>query len=505
MPRKRARRLDDGVTSGWERETPGFTPDRGMKSSGTERRTIAGRILAARLMDSPDTSSSSSPQRAPDASAQASRGLAEAPLASPGHAGAATPAARTAGGRSTRASITRTFDSLRVPEFRALWIGLFIGMAGMQMMMIARTILVDELTGSAFLTGLVTMGFAPTMLVTALFGGVAGDRLERRSVIQATQAASAVLSGAIAVLILFGVINWVHMLVQSLLQGVTFAFMMPARQAIIPRLVGREQVTNAISLSSGAMNLMAVAAPAFAGVIYSTLGPAAVYFIITGLYVGAIVLTGRVPRVPPDRAGAGQPVLSNIAAGLRYVRTNRLVLLLLSSGLIVALLAMPFRMQLPVFARRLYGSEPSEIGGLMAFAGIGGILGTLFIARLGKGNRRGLLLLAGAIVNGFGLLLIGLFPIYFLGLAFMILVGLAESIRMTLGQSLTLEVTEDQYRARVMSLMMMTFGLMPLGALPIGKAVDVWGAQYALLGVACAVILAGTVFLAGAHRLRRYS
>jgi predicted MFS family arabinose efflux permease len=198
-------------------------------------------------------------------------------------------------------------------------------------------------------------------------------------------------------------------------------------------------------------------------------------------------------------------VLSNIAAGLRYVRTNQMVLLLLGSGLLVALLAMPFRMQLPVFARRLYGAEPSEIGGLMAFAGIGGIVGTLFIARLDKGSRRGLLLLIGSVVNGVALLLIGIFPVYFFGLAAMILVGLAESIRMTLGQSLTLEVTEDQYRARVMSLYMMTFGLMPLGALPIGRAVDVWGAQATLLAVSGLVLLAGVAFLAGATRLRRYS
>jgi MFS family permease len=427
-----------------------------------------------------------------------------------GIAATGTSAADTAAAAGTRrrrpmGSLMASFDSLRVPEFRALWIGLLIGMAGMQMMMIARTILVDELTGSAFLTGLVTMGFAPTMLLTALFGGVAGDRMERRTVIQATQAASAVLSGAIAALIFLDVIHWAHMLVQSLLQGVTFAFMMPARQAIIPRLVKRELVTNAVSLSSGAMNLMAVAAPAFAGVIYSSFGPGAVYAMVAGFYVLAMVLTGRVPRVPPDRAGAGQPLLRNIADGLRYVKSNRMVLLLLSSGLLVALLAMPFRMQLPVFARRLYGSEPSEIGGLMAFAGIGGIIGTLFIARLGKGDRRGLLLLGGSILNGIALLLIGLLPVYFFGLAVMVLIGVAESSRMTLGQSLTLEVTEDQFRARVMSLYMMTFGLMPLGALPIGRAVDVWGAQETLLVVSGLVLLTAVGFLAGATRLRRYS
>lgn len=431
----------------------------------------------------------------------------EAPPLIPGEAPDAQPAraVSSAGRRRGLSALASTFESLSVPEFRALWIGTLIGMGGMQMQMIARTILVDDLTGSAFLTGIVAMGFAPTMLIMAMFGGVAGDRLERRTVIQATQAASALLALAIAMLIVFGVVHWIHLFVASMLQGITFAFMMPARQAIIPRLVGKEMVTNAVSLSSGGMSMMAVVAPGIAGLIYGSVGPAAVYFTIAGLYVVAVLLTGRVPRVPPDAAGKGQKVLANIGAGFKYVRTNHLVLLLLSSGLLVAALSMPFRMQLPVFARRLYGSDPSEIGWLMAFAGIGGIIGTLAIARLKKGSHRGLLLLLAAILNGAALMLIGVFPYYFLAMGVMILVGLSESMRMTLGQSLSLEVTEDQYRARVMSLYMMTFGLMPLTALPIGHSVDVFGAQPTLIFVAGAVLVAGTAFLLLAHRLRRYS
>lgn len=116
-----------------------------------------------------------------------------------------------------------------------------MGMGGVQMQMIARTILVDELTGSAFITGVVAMGFAPVMFVLALFGGVAGDRLERRCLIQASQGLLGVMALSVGILILAGAVHWTHLLVASMIQGGLFAFQMPARQAVIPKLVGKDR------------------------------------------------------------------------------------------------------------------------------------------------------------------------------------------------------------------------------------------------------------------------
>jgi len=378
-------------------------------------------------------------------------------------------------------------------------------MGSMQMQTIARTILVDDLTKSAFITGIVAMGFAPTMLIFSLFGGVAGDRMERRSLIQMSQGAAGLLALALGILIALDAIHWVHLLVASMVQGVFFAFQMPARQAVIPVLVGGHRLTNAIALSSGGMSLMAIAAPSVAGVTYGLFGAATVYFVVAGMYAAAVVLTGRIPKVPPETLGRGRNVLRDITAGLRYVGSNRLILLLLTSGMIVAVLAMPFRMLLPVFARRLYGSDPTEIGWLLTLAGVGGIIGTLAVANLRSGHRRGTILLVGSILSGVALLVISGFPVYVVGLFGMVGVGFAETTRMTLGQSLTLEFTDGEYRARVMSLFMMTFGLMPLGALPLGRAVDVYGAQPSLLVMAAIVIVAASLFLIGARTLRRLS
>jgi MFS family permease len=405
-----------------------------------------------------------------------------------------------------RVAVSHTLESLKHPGYRYMWAGSMLGMGGFQMQTIARTVFVDDLTGSAFLTGLVAMGFAPTMLIMSLFGGVAGDRLERRMVIQISQGAAAILALIIAVLIATEVIHWVHLFFASMLQGVTFAFQMPARQAILPKLVGKENITNAVALNSAGMGIMTIVAPGIAGVLYGIAGPESVYFAVAGMSVLAVVFTSRLPRFLPDLTGVKKNVFSDISEGLKYTYRNRLVFMLLISGLTSALLAMPFRMQIPVFTRRLYDIDAAEIGWLMAAMGVGGLLATLITANLRAGQHRGpILIVLGIGGTGIAMLLLAVSQLYLIGLGVMIVIGFAGSIRMTLGQSLTIEATDDEFRARVMSLNMMTFGLMPLGALPMGYAVDHLGAENTLLIVGAVLIAATGLLMLASSTLRRHS
>jgi MFS family permease len=379
-------------------------------------------------------------------------------------------------------------------------------MGGFQMQGIARTLLVDDLTESAFLTTVVAMGFAPTMLVMSLFGGVAGDRMERRRVIQASQLGLVLIAAVVGVLIATGAVHWTHLLVASLLQGVTFAFQMPARQAVIPKLVGKGNVTNAVALNSAGMGIMTIVAPGLAGVLYGQIGPEAVYFTITGIGIVAVLMTGMIPRIPPDADEAKRSVLQNIAMGFKYVRGNRVVRLLLLASLVAAIFEMPFRMQIPIYARRLYDIQASEIGWLMALMGVGALAATLVTANLRAGHRRGpVMLVAGIGGTGLAMMLLAFFPWYLIGLFVMVGVGIAGSIRMTLGQSLVIEATDDAYRARVMSLQMMGFGLMPLGALPMGYMVDALGAEWTLLAIGIALTAITFVFMMASPSLRRLS
>ena len=399
--------------------------------------------------------------------------------------------------------MSRTFESLSIRNFRYLWFGSLLGMAGFQMQSIARTIFVDELTHSAFITSIVGMGFAPTLLIFSLVGGVVGDRVERRMVIQASQAAAAFLALTIATLIAVNMIHWTHLLVASMIQGALFSFQMPARQAILPTIVGKKRLTNAIALSSGAMSLMGIVAPGIAGVLYNFGGPEAVYYCVGGMSVVAVLITGFLPRLPPEAVTRTRNMVGDITDGIRYVAQNRVVLLVLVTGIATALISMPFRMQLPVFAKRLYESDASEIGWLMMLTGVGGVIGTLAIASLRQGNRRGVIYIMGTVLGGLGIGLVAAFPQYALALPLMLIVGLGSSLRMTLGQSLALEATDSQYRARVMSLNMMIYGLIPVGALPVGWAVDVYGAQATLLVVGPALALIGVITLLVSPTLRR--
>jgi predicted MFS family arabinose efflux permease len=254
------------------------------------------------------------------------------------------------------------------------------------------------------------------------------------------------------------------------------------------------------------MGIMTIVAPGIAGVLYGIAGPESVYFAVAGMSVLAVVFTSRLPRFLPDLTGVKKNVFSDISEGLKYTYRNRLVFMLLISGLTSALLAMPFRMQIPVFTRRLYDIDAAEIGWLMAAMGVGGLLATLITANLRAGQHRGpILIVLGIGGTGIAMLLLAVSQLYLIGLGVMIVIGFAGSIRMTLGQSLTIEATDDEFRARVMSLNMMTFGLMPLGALPMGYAIDRLGAENTLLIVGAVLIAATALLMLASSTLRRHS
>jgi MFS family permease len=381
-----------------------------------------------------------------------------------------------------------TFTSLKVPNFRYLWLGVLFMMGGMQMQGIARGYLTYELTSSPVLLGLVSAGFAVPMLCLALFGGAIADRFERRRIIQACQGLGGITSLAIAISISTGAITWVHLLVASFLHGIIFSFMMPSRTALIPQLVSADLVTNALALNAAAMSSTTLLAPALAGNLYNLVGPAGVYYIISALEFAAVVFTGMIRGVAKSTERRGAAMMEDIVAGLQYVLKNPLIMVLLVMGLATALLAMPIRHLLPVFVVDVYGRGPAALGLLVSVLGLGALVGSLAIATMGQW-RRGLVLILGGITSGVGLLLIGLIPVYSIGAMLMVLLGLGDAARRSLNMALLLEITDAPYRGRVSSIYMMNFGLMPLGILPAGVIAEYFGGQAAAGTLAIALLI----------------
>ncbi len=401
------------------------------------------------------------------------------------------PSTRTGGWR-------QTFSSLSNREFRILWFGMLFLMGAMQMQMIARGYLTYELTGSPALLGVVSAGFALPMLLLSLFGGAFADRLERKRIIQLGQVGAALIALFVGVSVSTETVTWYHLLAASMLQGAVFSFLMPARQAIIPQLVGQERLGNAMALNAMGMSATTLVAPAVAGVLYGNIygyvpiGPDGVYYIITAMCVMATLLTGRLPKLTGGGTGRSG-VLSDIRAGLSYIRRSPLVMALLVIGLTSTVLAMPFRFLMPIFIVDIYGLGPESMGLMVSIMGLGSLGGSLFIAALGNW-RRGRLLIMSAFMSGIALMLVAVLPFYQVALGLMALLGLGDAGRRTLNQSLIMEVSEDQYRGRVMSVFMTNFALIPLGVLPAGIAAEFLGGQMTV-GILAGLLIVTTAII----------
>ena len=408
--------------------------------------------------------------------------------------------------RST-AALKRTFDSLGVPAYRNLWVGFLLQMGGMQMMMMTGGFYVYELTGIASLLGVVIAAAAIPAVSLALFGGVFADRLEKKRIIQAGQVVSLVAALFIGVSITTGTITWMHLLAASFVQGCVMPMIMPARQAIVPQLVGMDRLQNAIALNSMVMSLTTMVAPTAAGGLIATLGIEVVYYVIAGMFVAAMFFTGLLPKLERASGGRNASIMKDMKDGLRYAASNRAILLLLSLSFATIIFAMPIRFILPVFAADDFGVDSFGLGTMLGAIGLGSLGGTLVIAFLGKFARRGFALLISGVASGFILLgfsaMSYLAPVYIAALAILVLVGVVQAGRMTLTNSLMMENADQEYRGRVMSLFSLNMGLMPAGVLPITMIADNLGAPISLGIMAVLLILVATTILLASPLLRR--
>ena len=362
-------------------------------------------------------------------------------------------------------------------------------MSAMQMQMLSRGYLVYDMENSGSLLGLVNVGASIPMLVLPLFGGVLADRVNRKRIIQAGQIVAALIAFSVFVLIRTERIEWFHLLVSSIMQGAVFALMMPARQALIPQLVGKGLLSNALALNTAAMSATTLAAPSVAGVLYGYFGPSNVYLLIGVLSLGSCIATllvrhrGEIETdvKPRNVQGKGKikDLLSDITEGLKYVRSQRLIMGLLIMALATTVLAQPFRFLMPIFVVDVYKLGPESMGLLMSVMGLGALVGSIYIAAHGNKNR-GKILLAGSFISGLSLLGVAVIPIYMLAVLFMVPLGLGDASRRTIIMTLIMEKSEERYRGRVMSIFMLNFGLMPLGVLPAGVISDLFGGQVAI-------------------------
>ncbi len=307
----------------------------------------------------------------------------------------------------------------------------------------------------------------------------------------------------VAVLISTGLIQFWHLLVVALATGITFALTMPARQAIVPELVPRGTLMNAIALSSGVMNVTRVVGPALAGALIAGIGTQGAYYAAVGCTIVAVAFLALLPRTSPTGERGGASVVRDITQGLRYIRGHAIILSLLGMAVVIALFGMPFQTLMPVFAEILE-VEALGYGFLMAMTGVGAVVGSLVIASLGDFKRKGLLMLGFGIAFGVTLVIFANAGSLYLALFVLTLVGASSTGFMAINTTLIQMNISNEVRGRVMSVYMMTFGLMPLGTLPTGAIAEAMGAPFAVTlagALLTGFILVIAVFNSGVRRV----
>jgi MFS family permease len=337
--------------------------------------------------------------------------------------------------------------------------------------------------------GWVSACFGVPLLLFSLWGGAIVDRVDKRNLLIINQALAGIATLVIAVLISTGAIALWHLIIASIAIGFILSFSLPARQAIIPQLVEKQQIMNAVALGSGAMNSTRIFAPALGGVLVGIVGIDGVYYLMVVCYLVSVVFMLMVPPLGKPDWAPNTTVGSAIGEGMRYVRGSPILLLLLALAFVPMVFGMPYQMLMPIFALDVLDVGRSGLGYLLSMAGIGALASSIVVASLGDFRHKGLLLLGGSTLFGVFLILFAESTSYTLSLFFMLGAGAASAAYMASNNTLLHINADDNMRGRVMGLYMMTVGLIPLGTLGAAAIAESVGAPFAMVVGGAAIIL----------------
>ena len=378
-----------------------------------------------------------------------------------------------------------------------MWLGSLASFTALNMQMITRGWLVLRLADdSPFSLSLVMVSFAAPMTFVSLIGGALADRVPRKRMVILSQSGNAVLALLVATLDFTDVVQFWHLLVLGVVNGSLMAFNMPSRQAIISDTVPEDKLMNAISLNNSAMNLTRIIGPAVAGVLIVYIDTAGVFFLIAGIYVFATlsIVTISAGTKPASRSRKG--MTEDIREGLAYVVGDPTLKGLILVGFIASLFGFSYFALLPAWGREALDVGSKDLGILMMLMGIGALVGTLVLASMSNFRRRGALLLVSGVIWGVGLALFSQSTSFAFAVPFLLVVGLVSALFMSLNMTLIQVYAAPEMRGRVMSIMMMTFGLMPLSVLPFGALAESIGTPDALMvsGILLTVLMLIFVF-----------
>jgi MFS family permease len=392
----------------------------------------------------------------------------------------------------------RRFGALGSRDFRLLWVGLLVSNAGTWMQNVAQGWVIYNLTNDPVALGAMGLAFGAPMVLFPLVGGVVADRFDRLTLLKLTQTSSLLLAVVLAVLTWLGIVQFWHFFVLALLASTVLAFDNPARQALIPDLVPREDLMSAISLNSVSFTGAQLVGPALAGLILAAFGSdmlraGATVFLVNAVSFLAVLVPlffieprHGAPRGGPGQGSQGNPLLD----GLRYVRSQPQLVLLIGTVAVASMFGRSFTYLLPIFARDVLAVGGEGLGWLNTAAGAGTILAGLYLAGSGHRLSRRALIVGGVVGLTAAIYGFALSHSYSLSLALLGIAG-AASTAITASVATQIQTTvPGQLRGRVMSLnTLCLIGLNPIGSAVSASLAKVMPIQTALAVTASAMLL----------------
>jgi MFS family permease len=381
------------------------------------------------------------------------------------------------------------FIGLRLyPSFRLLWISTVLTFLGQWMKNIALGWYMLVLTDSPFQVGLIAFASGIPFLIVALPAGALVDRVDERKVLLFSQWSSMIVAAILAFMIVFDVARPWHLLAAAAISGTIMALNQTVRQTLVPALVNREHMANAIAMNSAGGNAMRIIGPSVAGIVIASLGVAACFFIQAGALLAALLVSVRIKPLAAKLSGVAA---GGVLDGWHEVRKRPALGSLIVLTAIPSVLVFPYIQLMPVFARDVFDIGPSGLGLLMAASGAGALSGALMAATMDRLQRKGLAVMVLTIVYCAAVAGFAASPLAILAMLGLFIAGVTGSIFGSLTSALMLLLTDARVRGRVMAIYMLTNGFTPFGAIALGALAQRFGAPWAV-SVSCAIATVAT-------------
>ena len=386
------------------------------------------------------------------------------------------------------------FHSLYHRNYRYFFFGQLISLVGTWMQIMAQAWLVYMITNSPFKLGLVSaIQFLPT-LVFSLFIGVLIDKYAKKKILLITQTLYLVQALVLFVLVYTGVVEYWHVVILTFFLGCVTAVDMPARQAYVIELVGREDVVNAVGLNSAIYNLARIVGPAIAGILMTGLGIEWCFF-INGISFITVIL--GLFMITNDGCGVlcknskslKDSMIKDIKEGLTYIYKNPILLKTSLIILFITVISFNYNVLIPVFAKTVLGLKERGFGVLLSSLGVGSLIGALLVSTRGRKDPKTKSLVTSALFIGVSLFLLSFSKNIYISAAILVACGISNLWFFTNANSILQLNSDDQHRGRVMSVYSMVFsGATPIGSFLTGISVEKIGADTTFLFIGVVII-----------------